>query len=484
MKYTLLVIFTILFTLSQTLFAGEKSDGKCFISELSIIDHATVDGEYNVHINFEYENVSEEGFLLYVNGDLYYQYYYNELPINVGPFTSDGESVNHFMVVDYDEEFASDALYGPINDTEGSSDCFLSELTIEDRLCNNGFYQVYLDFEYENVSEEGFLLYINGDLFYQYYYDELPIDVGPFVGDGESVNHFMVVDYDEKCASDVLFGSVECIDDIECNISNVEAIALPCNEDNDFEVLINFEYEEAGKNGFEISGNGINFGTYEYGDLPLILGPFKADGFTGYEFEVKGKEFNSCSDWASIDPFLCNASVQINNMNMTVESCQNRSYYLQLDFDMVSANAESFTLFGNSVVPESYQYDELPLKIGPLRNNELSSYYFIVKNNGPGNSGNWEQLSPFTCESLGFDETIQLKDLVLVYPNPSDGFIQFKNKGHNKMEFEVYDITGNKIKDFILYNNGIQQIYLSEPGLYFYRVNENSLSTTGKFTIR
>ena len=72
----------------------------------------------------------------------------------------------------------------------------------------------------------------------------------------------------------------------------------------------------------------------------------------------------------------------------------------------------------------------------------------------------------------------------MAYPNPSDGVIRFRNKGFDEMKFEIYDITGNKINDFVLISNGVHQLSLSEPGLYFYRVNDGVLSTTGKFTIR
>jgi len=268
------------------------------------------------------------------------------------------------------------------------------------------------------------------------------------------------------------------------NFWNFEATVLPCNDENEFEVLLNFEYENVGKEGFAIKGNGNNYGTYEYDGLPIVLGPFLADGVTKYEFEARDNQFEVCYDWMVINPFICDTSVQMSGMNMEIEECVGQSYYLLLDFDVLNAGDKGFTISGNGMESQTYDYDELPAQIGPLNNDEVSSYYFIINHNSEGNYGDWKRFIPFTCVSLGFEEKLTIRDYLNIYPNPSRGLIHFKNNGASIMKIEIYDLTGNRIDHFDLNHQSVHAVILAEPGLYFYRANDGISSVSGKFTIR
>lgn len=551
---------------------------ECFISELTIDDHPCEDGFYDVYLNFEYANVSDAGFKLLVDWELFDTYSYEDLPLNIGPFIGDGEKVYHFLVRDLETEgCASDASFGPIfcdstsncniwdvqadvlpcnesgffnvkinfeyvntgnegfriqgngadygdfeyadlpvtigylegdGETEyefmvidnqfeecsdwtaiepvdcNTNDCNIWDMVVETHPCEDGQFYVDLDFEYEQVSESGFKLFVNWDLYQSYGYSDLPITVGPFEGDGETSYHFLVRDQmHEDCAEDLAIDPINCNEE-ECIIWDVVAVTLPCNDENEFEVLLNFEYANEGNEGFELKGNGNNYGSFEYADLPIILGPFIADGITEYEFEARDNQFDYCYDWTSIDPFECDTAAQMINMNMAIEACEDKSYYLQINFDMLDETYETFTVFGNGMEGQTFQYENLPVQIGPLTNDEITSYYFIIMNEGEVNFGNWHQFFPFTCESLGIFDQASLKNDIVIYPNPSDRRVQFRNNGSRLIDVAIFDMTGKIIKQFQTENQSTVYYDFSQSGLYFYRMTDGASTISGKITIR
>ncbi len=73
------------------------------------------------------------------------------------------------------------------------------------------------------------------------------------------------------------------------------------------------------------------------------------------------------------------------------------------------------------------------------------------------------------------------------YPNPAlDAFkVQYKIKDNNGVEFELYDVSGHRLKHFLLNNNeGVLNINISgfQKGIYYFRLtNGNRVSKTVKF---
>ena len=485
MKKFILFVFTAALSFLFTVTANQALANECEIGELEVtVLDCDSNGYFNVSLDFDYANVGDEGFSIKGNGNDYGDFEYEDLPVLIGPLEGDGETEYEFVVIDNQfDECSNWTEIDPVDCEDNGEECFISELTIDDHPCEEGNFNVYLNFEYENVSEEGFILYVNNDLYDDYSYEDLPLNIGPFLGDGETIYHFLVRDQEtEDCASDANFGPIDCEGD--CNIWDMEAIALPCNDENEFEVLLNFLYENIGDEGFEVRGNGNNYGTFEYEDLPITLGPFVADGSTEYEFESRDKQFDYCYDFTSIEPFECDTSFQFTNLNMEIETCENQSYYLMIDFDFINEGVEGFTISGNGMEAQSYNFGDLPVRIGPLTNDEITSYYFIITNNGEGSFGDWYSFFPFSCESLGLNENTSIRDYINVYPNPSDGLVYFRNQGDLSMEITVYDITGKKINNFYLKDHSSEQLIFTQPGLYFYRTSNGTASVSGKFTVR
>jgi len=285
----------------------EGGGNDCEIGELIIDDHPCEEGMFYVYFDFEHVNTSEY-FHVYANNIYFGAFEYSDLPLDLGPLEGDGETVYNFHVIDGEDPSCHRwKPFGPIDCEGGGGDCIIGELWAEFIECDDeGYYWVLMNFEYSNVSEEGFKFFLNDELFGVYGYEELPIEVGPLAGDGQTQYDFYVRDIVyEDCSNWRWIGPEECEGwGGECNIWDVVAEVLPCTGNN-FNVMINFEFENVGDNGFKIVGNGNNYGIFGYEEVPITIGPFEGDGVTAYEFAVIDLTYEGCSDWTEIEPVDC-----------------------------------------------------------------------------------------------------------------------------------------------------------------------------------
>ncbi len=76
-----------------------------------------------------------------------------------------------------------------------------------------------------------------------------------------------------------------------------------------FFAVLSFEFDNVGSGGFDIVGNGNNYGTFGYDHAqPIILGPFPGDG-TNYEFVVRDHFHPDCHDAVEMGEVVCMVAV-------------------------------------------------------------------------------------------------------------------------------------------------------------------------------
>ncbi|MBR9919515.1 MAG: T9SS type A sorting domain-containing protein [Bacteroidetes bacterium] len=112
--------------------------------------------------------------------------------------------------------------------------CSISDLNVTPLDCVDGFFLAELDFAFENTSGQFEVTDQDGMSLGAYDYSALPIQLGPFLGDGSTIYSFTVQDTGlVDCTNTIEFGPVNCT--IECNASNdgpiCEGDTLGLNED-------------------------------------------------------------------------------------------------------------------------------------------------------------------------------------------------------------------------------------------------------------
>lgn len=163
----------------------------------------------------------------------------------------------------------------------------------------------------------------------------------------------------------------------QCNIAGLTVTPTECNNNGKFFVTINFDHVGT-SNKFKVLGNGVNYGTFEYANLPITLGPINGDCTTNYEFVVRDNEIESCNAFKNLGTKCCTDECNINFINVEAGNCDGMLYQLSFDLEHTAGIGDGFDLFTNGQFFGYYLYDDLPLNIPNFPSSTVEQYNQIV----------------------------------------------------------------------------------------------------------
>lgn len=159
----------------------------------------------------------------------------------------------------------------------------------------------------------------------------------------------------------------------DCSITNLTAEVVDCNNAQFF-IVLNFQSENTGQQGYSVSLNGIPLGNYQYQDLPDTLGPYPAIAGVDYQLTVADLVEVNCTASVVLDLSSCAGLTCDDVVNLTVQTgdCNpDGSYELTLDFDAPNILPNLFftviTGAGDSI--GTFQLADLPVTISDYPNN-------------------------------------------------------------------------------------------------------------------
>ena len=74
-----------------------------------------------------------------------------------------------------------------------------------------------------------------------------------------------------------------------------------------------------------------------------------------------------------------NNSCNIYDLTAEVVDCANGEFYAKLNFLHENTGDEGFVVKGNGVVYDTFQYEQLPVAVGPLAADGTTNYGFLVQ---------------------------------------------------------------------------------------------------------
>ena len=128
-------------------------------------------------------------------------------------------------------------------------------------------------------------------------------------GDVGSTTVTVIQGNGSTCASE----EVELSWDCTCSIENLSVVPGECNN-GQFNVFLQFDVTSAGTSFTVTDQDGNDLGTFNYTDLPLLLGPFNGDPTIFYTFTVQDTEFPDCSETFELGSINCGP-----NCNATIK---------------------------------------------------------------------------------------------------------------------------------------------------------------------
>jgi hypothetical protein len=345
----------------------------CEISNVTAEVTPCENGQFFVILNFDYQNVGNQGFKVQGNGVVYGSFAYGELPVTIGPLNGNGVTVYEFVVKDIAHPDCHNFVVIDPVDCGGADPCEIYDLVVEPGECNgDGQYNLTIDFQVQNPGNDFFEVYYNNQVIGYYPLADLPVTIENFEDNGEAVVAIKVCinDSNPACCKVKEFES-PCPGGGPCHIYDLVAETTPC-ENGQFYVILNFEYQNVGGEGFKVVGNGNNYGVFDYSSLPLTLGPFNGDGVTVYEFGVFDLLHPDCGDDTFIDPVECEGGNPCEIYDLVVEpgECNGEGQYnLTIDFQVQNPGNDFFEVYYNGQVIGFYPLADLPLTIENFEDN-------------------------------------------------------------------------------------------------------------------
>jgi len=263
----------------------------CVILDATAVLSECANGEIFATLDFDYANVGMSGFRVGGNEMEYGTFSYDSLPLEVGPIPVDSGVIYEFIIVDNDNGLCFNFVEAGLASCDSS--CIITNVAAVTQACiDDGTFFVEVDFDFLNTDTSGFDLSLNGTVIDSFTYDQLPVMVGPYLGDGISAYEFTARDLGlEQCQSSTTIDSIFC--PVVCSMSDLNLMVSECDSFQ-FNVEIFFNVNNGGANGFSIMGNDSLYGNYAYSDLPIQLGPFNGDTSTVYDFQIQDLDDNTC----------------------------------------------------------------------------------------------------------------------------------------------------------------------------------------------
>lgn len=367
-----------------------NTSGDCQISNPIVeIQDCDENGMFMIDLAFDWENVGNLGYSILGEDEHYGTFEYISGFVPVGPFAGNGQT-EVILVVDNLEDGCATTVTFDAPHCQSEENCQIIDMSVitSEECYEDGTYDVTVNFEVENPTNEFFDVIFNNEVLGFYNIADLPITIEHFDGNGlEAGAIFVCVNDNPNCCFGVDFLAPDCNTSDECQITNLIAEAHECDENGMFLVDIAFDSENVGNDGFTIRGNGENYGTFSY-DLPFItLGPFEGGGNTPNEFVVIDNQIEGCSAAIGFDPPNCNDSEDCAITNLTTDAliCESEeTFSLMLHFETENANNEFFDVFLNEEFFGFYNIEDLPVTLHNIPIHPDNIYIFrICVNDNP-----------------------------------------------------------------------------------------------------
>ena len=166
-----------------------------------------------------------------------------------------------------------------------------------------------------------------------------------------------------NCCATAEFEALDCPNN-GCEIWDLIAEAYDCDDNNQFLVDINFNFQNT-SDSFVVLGNGNNYGTFAYDDLFITLGPFEGNGQV-LEFLVFDQQDDGCNAEVVIEAPNCGGGdCDIFELVVDPLECNDDgTYSIAINFEYENPGNDFFEVFdADENLIGYFPLNELPVTI-------------------------------------------------------------------------------------------------------------------------
>ena len=365
----------------------------CEIDEFGLTNiSCQANGNYTLVFGYTVENTTEESVLLYYGEDF------------IDQFPIDGS--NQIVLEDFDN-YQGDVEWTLCGNEIGSSccvttnfdfpPCYFVEIEAEIVECfspiNYTFEITLLD--YEIGPDEALEVYLGDESYGWYSPDDFPLTFADIENTTGEPLVITILFEGQPLAVYTLDEDV-CTD---CIISDIAWDYQGCDEDGAY-VLLDFESNNTGNNGFSVVINDESLGSFEYDELPLLLGPIP----TEIEIDLvvlDNQNFSQCFDYVNLGVFDdCGEDCEIIAFELDILDCQSPNLFdLVFNYEILNPSGDEVVLYYDEEVIGIYSLDDGEIFLDDFLSdttNPMSLFTLCVANT-----------SSECCSAIGFENTCE-----------------------------------------------------------------------------
>jgi hypothetical protein len=286
-----------------------NTPANCEIFDLTVATGAcNGDSTYVATINFQVQGATNASFDLWANNQYIGFYPLTALPLTIQQFPYNGGANDVVKVCINDNPNCCKIKEFPVPaciTTPANCDIF-DLIVITGDCTGDSTYAATIKFQTANSGNTQFKLWVNNQYLGNFPLSALPLNISnmPYNGGVNDVVKVCIVDMPDCCETKE-FPVPSCLFNADCHISDLKVLTTGCLCGQFFAVLT-FNQTGGGAQGFNIVGNGTNYGNYAYTQpQPIILGPLDGDETTFYEFVVRDHLISGCKDVYELGKIEC-----------------------------------------------------------------------------------------------------------------------------------------------------------------------------------
>lgn len=323
--------------------------------------------------------------------------------------------------------------------------CALGDLSIRLNPCNGDEFSINYDFTFSNTTSSRYRLFVDGEEIGVFHYHQRGMSI---VLDGLQPRTIPVRIEDSEnpnCNVEQTFNFLGCDPGLcDLTIKSVDTEGSTCSGDGTFDMEVEFSYNGSGDDLLNVYANGTFLLQVSPEDSSgLYLFAFlKSNNLDGTELITLSAADNpACNSDFIFETVEC-VGCNIFNIEVTINDCSNGEFYATINFDVVNSMS-SFILGGNGETYGNFDYDELPVTIGPLTASPDIDYEFLIIDLDAAQCFNFEYVGVVVCnDAQCLIGNLSAQNMECNGESAYDIEIDFNPSGTSSDNFEV-TLNGN-----------------------------------------
>ncbi|HXR79853.1 MAG TPA: hypothetical protein VN763_03000, partial [Saprospiraceae bacterium] len=357
---------------------GQNQD--CHIDDLiAIIGDCQSDSTYILHLLFNFAYLPSDSVHIMANGNDLGNYLVQEGSIYLENFPVFGTEFTGVSVCAVGSPDCCDVVEFATPNCEGGGTCHIFDLYTEVGECtSDSTFVLHIHYFSNNLPGDSVIVTANNVYIGTYESNPDGLTINDFPRLPGEVTHIQVCAVGAPdCCDTYEFETPFCSD--ECIIYNIEVQVFGCNSDSTFAAVIHFDYQNISAGGFDLYAGDQYLGFFTFEQVPVEISQFPSNSTGNYLVTVCESDNTECCATEDFNGPTCGEDgCEINELVWSVTDCDsNGLFYFILDFQFDHVGDNGFHVFGNGNDYGVFNYDNVPVQLGPFKSN-ATNYEFVV----------------------------------------------------------------------------------------------------------